>query len=31
MISLRLPTNNRLGEVTRDTPRYFGEKDADTE
>lgn len=25
MISLRLPTNSRLGEVTRDTPRYFGE------
>lgn len=31
MISLRLPTNNRLGEVTRDTPRYFGEKDAEAE
>ncbi|MDE5606005.1 MAG: type IX secretion system membrane protein PorP/SprF, partial [Bacteroidales bacterium] len=25
MVSLRLPTNNRLGDVTRDTPRYFGE------
>lgn len=31
MISLRLPTNSSLGEVTRDTPRYFGEKEEETE
>lgn len=30
IISLRLPTNSRLGEVTRDTPRYFGNEDWDT-
>ncbi len=29
MISLRLPTNSRLGDVTRDTPRYFGETEGD--
>ena len=29
VISLRLSTNNNLGDVTRDTPRYFGEKDGD--
>lgn len=29
MISLRLPTNSRLGDVTRDTPRYFGEDGAE--
>lgn len=27
VITLRLSTNNRLGDVMRDTPRYFGEKD----
>ena len=29
VISLRLSTNNNLGDVTRDTPRYFGEKESD--
>ena len=29
MISLRLPTNSRIGDVTRDTPRYFGNEDLD--
>lgn len=29
MISLRLSTNSRLGDVTRDTPRYFGETDGE--
>ena len=31
MISLRLPTNSRLGDVTRDTPRYFGGEDLEAE
>ena len=30
MISLRLPTNSRIGDVTRDTPRYFGGEDFDS-
>ena len=30
MISLRLPTNSRIGDVTRDTPRYFGNEDWET-
>ncbi|MDE6515047.1 MAG: type IX secretion system membrane protein PorP/SprF [Bacteroidales bacterium] len=30
MISLRLPTNSRIGDVTRDTPRYFGGEDLES-